>query len=165
MRTVVNKLIQLVVVLFFVTFFSFSLLKLIPGDPGSTLKPFATPEQAKGIRTELGLDKPFFSQYFNWLKAFVKRSSAWGSIPSCSMLIIALEESRMRITTFSPYCAGSVATRRSIALPSTTVDTRPSCGTRRSAMSRSERILMREVTAGITESGTIAASWRTPSMR
>jgi peptide/nickel transport system permease protein len=72
MRTVVNKLIQLVVVLFFVTFFSFSLLKLIPGDPVDTLKPFATPEQKATIRAELGLDKPFFTQYGNWLKDFVK---------------------------------------------------------------------------------------------
>jgi peptide/nickel transport system permease protein len=72
MRTVAKKLIQLIVVLFFVTFFSFSLLKLIPGDPVSTLKPFATPEQAAAIRTELGLDEPFFTQYYNWLKAFVK---------------------------------------------------------------------------------------------
>src|SRR5437870_4805530 len=69
MRTVVKKLIQLMVVLFFVTFFSFSLLKLIPGDPVSTLKPFATPEQAAGIRAELGLDKPFFSQYYSGVKA------------------------------------------------------------------------------------------------
>ena len=81
------------------------------------------------------------------------------------MLIIALDESRMRMTTFSPYCAGSVATRRSIGLPPTWVETRPSCGMRRSAMSRSERILIRDVTAGITEDGTIAASWSTPSMR
>jgi hypothetical protein len=101
----------------------------------------------------------------DWLKAFVKRSSAWGSMPSCSMLIIALVESRMRITTFSPYWAGSVATRRSIALSPTWVETRPSCGTRRSAMSRSERILIRDVTAGTAETGTIAASCRTPSMR
>ena len=55
------------------------------------------------------------------------------------------------MTTFSPYCAGSVATRRSIGLSPTWVETRPSCGMRRSAMSRSERILMREVTAGIAE--------------
>jgi hypothetical protein len=101
----------------------------------------------------------------DWLNAFVKRSIACGSMPSCSMLISAFDESRMRITTFSPYCAGSVATRRSIALPSTTVETRPSCGTRRSAMSRSDRILIREVTAGTADTGTIAASWSTPSMR
>jgi len=72
MSTIVKKLIQLVVVLFFVTFFSFSLLKLIPGDPVDTLKPFATPEQKATIRAELGLDKPFFTQYYNWLKGFVK---------------------------------------------------------------------------------------------
>ena len=57
------------------------------------------------------------------------------------------------MTTFSPYCAGSVATRRSIALSPTCVETRPSCGMRRSAMSRSARILMREVTAGTTGRG------------
>jgi peptide/nickel transport system permease protein len=72
MRTIGKKLIQLVVVLFFVTFFSFSLLKLIPGDPVDTLKPFATPEQKAVIRPELGLDKPFLTQYKNWLTDFVQ---------------------------------------------------------------------------------------------
>jgi peptide/nickel transport system permease protein len=72
MRIVVKKLIQLVIVLFCVTFFSFSLLKLVPGDPIDTLKPFATPEQKAEIRAELGLDDPFFTQYVNWVKAFVR---------------------------------------------------------------------------------------------
>jgi hypothetical protein len=36
---------------------------------------------------------------------------------------------------------------------------------RRSAMSRSERIFTRDVTAGTALLGTVAASWRTPSMR
>ena len=53
MSTIVKKLIQLVVVLFFVTFFSFSLLKLIPGDPVDTLKPFATPEHEHDILPRL----------------------------------------------------------------------------------------------------------------
>jgi peptide/nickel transport system permease protein len=72
MRTVALRLLQLVVVLLAVTFFSFSLLKMIPGDPVSTLKPFATPEQKAEIRAELGLDKPFFTQYWNWLRNFAK---------------------------------------------------------------------------------------------
>ena len=37
-------------------------------------------------------------------------------MPSFSIPTIAFDVSRMRMTTFSPYCAGSVATRRSIAL-------------------------------------------------
>ncbi len=41
-----------------------------------------------------------------------------------------------------------MATRRSIGLSATSSEMRPSCGIRRSAMSRSERILMREMTAG-----------------
>ena len=42
---------------------------------------------------------------------------------------------------------------------------RPSCGMRRSAMSRSERIFTREATAATRLSGMIAASRSTPSMR
>ena len=72
MRIIVKKLIQLVIVLFFVTFFSFSLLKLIPGDPVDSLKPFATEQQKADIRAELGLDDGFFTQYFDWLKNFVQ---------------------------------------------------------------------------------------------
>ena len=72
MRTVVKKLIQLVIVLFFVTFFSFSLLKMIPGDPVSTLRPFATGEQREEIRAELGLDNGYFVQYWDWLTNFVQ---------------------------------------------------------------------------------------------
>ena len=81
------------------------------------------------------------------------------------MAISALEESRIRMTMFSPKAAGSVATRRSMCLPSSSIEMRPSCGMRRSAMSRSAMIFTREVTAGTELSGTSAASRSTPSMR
>ena len=97
--------------------------------------------------------------------AFVKRSSACGSMPSCSSWIMTFDWSRMRMTHFSRYCDGSVATRRSIDLSPTSIEMRPSCGMRRSAMSRSERILTRETTAGMALAGTVAAAWSTPSMR
>ena len=48
---------------------------------------------------------------------------------------------------------------------SSSSEMRPSCGTRRSAMSRSEMIFTREATAGTEVSGMIAASRSTPSMR
>ena len=51
--------------------------------------------------------------------------------------------SNTRITTFSPYTVGRVATRRSSALPPTFIEIRPSCGTRRSAMLRSAMTLSR----------------------
>lgn len=47
----------------------FSLVRVIPGDPAVTLAgPDATPEMHAAIRAELGLDQPFFSQYFSWLR-------------------------------------------------------------------------------------------------
>lgn len=84
MRTVLRKLLQLVAVLFVVTFFSFSLLHMVPGDQVTALAPFA-PEnraQVKGTRTavltkedirhEVGIDKPFFTQYGTFLGDFVQ---------------------------------------------------------------------------------------------
>ena len=67
-----KKLLRLVVVLLVVTFFSFSLLHLTPGDPARTQKPFATEAQLRPIRNEIGLDKPFLVQYKDWLFDFVQ---------------------------------------------------------------------------------------------
>ena len=57
-------------------------------------------------------------------------------MPSASSPISACDLSRMRITIPSPSTRGIVTTRVSIAWPSTVSETRPSCGTRFSAMSR-----------------------------
>jgi peptide/nickel transport system permease protein len=67
-----KKLLQLIIVLLVVTFFSFSLLHLTPGDPARTQKPFATEAQLRPIRKEIGLDKPFLVQYKDWLFDFVR---------------------------------------------------------------------------------------------
>jgi peptide/nickel transport system permease protein len=67
-----KKLLQLIVVLLVVTFFSFSLLHLTRGDPARTQKPFASEEQLKPIREEIGLNKPFLVQYKDWLFDFVR---------------------------------------------------------------------------------------------
>ena len=99
------------------------------------------------------------------MKEWVKRSRACGSMPSWSSSICALDESRMRMTQDSPQEVGSVTTRRSMRLVSSSMVTRPSCGTRRSAMSSSDRILMREMTVGTIFAGTEAASMSTPSTR
>ena len=69
------------------------------------------------------------------------------------------------MTMPSPQTPGIVTTRMSIAWPSTRSDTRPSCGSRRSAMSRSAMILMRETTPAFIRFGICVVSLRTPSMR
>ena len=68
LQTFAQKVIQLVLVLLVVTFFSFCLIKLIPGDPVSKIIPFGTSAQKAALRKDLGLDTSFISQYFTWLR-------------------------------------------------------------------------------------------------
>jgi peptide/nickel transport system permease protein len=57
-----------VVVLLVSSILIFLLIRLIPGDPASTLAgPNATPETLAAIRHDLGLDQPVLVQYLRWL--------------------------------------------------------------------------------------------------
>lgn len=71
MRVALRRVIQLVVVLIFVSFFSFSLIQLVPGDPVVAIVGFASPEQFAEVRHEIGLDDPFLLQYLHWLGGFL----------------------------------------------------------------------------------------------
>ena len=73
--------------------------------------------------------------------------------------------SRILITTLSPNTVGKVETRMSISTPRTTVLMRPSCGSRRSAISSLAMILMRVVSAARSVAGTSRSCCRNPSMR
>ncbi len=76
------------------------------------------------------------------------------------------DESRIRITIFSPKSVGSVLTRKSIALVfDSTSFIRPSCGTRFSEMSSFEITLMRDAILSLITSGGCATSDRMPSSR
>lgn len=74
MRTALLKLGRLVFVLLVVTFLSFWMLKLQErkGDVISTMAPFASPAEKARLRADIGLDKPFFTQYRDWLTNFVQ---------------------------------------------------------------------------------------------
>ena len=73
--------------------------------------------------------------------------------------------SSTRMTTLSPNIVGSTLTRRSIGWLLTFSSMRPSCGMRRSAMSRLAMTLMRELMAGAMWLGGGIISYSTPSMR
>lgn len=46
----------------------FALIRWVPGDPAAVLAgPDSTPESRAAIRAELGLDRPFWSQYLQWI--------------------------------------------------------------------------------------------------
>ena len=69
------------------------------------------------------------------------------------------------MTVFSPKIVGSVETRKSISRWLKRSLIRPSCGRRRSAMSRLAMILTREVSAASRRFGGVMISCRTPSTR
>jgi len=97
MRSLLLRLIQLVVVLVFVSFFSFGFINLVPGDPVVAIVGFASPQQLHDIRHQIGFDRPFLSQYWHWLSGFVHGD--FGSVYS------------------GPTGRGSVATQIHQALP------------------------------------------------
>lgn len=67
MQLILRRLVQLVVVLLIVSFFAFCLVRILPGDPVKTIIPFGTDQQRAQLRKDLGLDKPFLTQYVDYL--------------------------------------------------------------------------------------------------
>lgn len=68
MRSLRSKLIRLLPVLFMVTFATFAMVRLLPGDPArSFLGPEAPQEQVDLLREDMGLDKNVFVGYVEWL--------------------------------------------------------------------------------------------------
>ena len=79
---------------------------------------------------------------------------------------IALDESRIRITTFSPHMVGNVLTRKSIDFFFDKASfIRPSCGTRRSAISNFDITFKRAAIREASDTGGRATSVKIPSMR
>lgn len=74
-KQVGRRLLQILIVLIGISFFTFGLTYLSPGDPAEIMLTecgnLPTPELLKETRAELGLDKPFFIQYGNWVKGVV----------------------------------------------------------------------------------------------
>ena len=66
----VNRTLQILLVLFGISFFTFSLTYLSPGDPAEIMLTecgnLPTPELLEQTRAELGLDRPFAEQYCRW---------------------------------------------------------------------------------------------------
>lgn len=75
-KYVVSRLLQLIPVLFGVTFLTFALLYLAPGDPAqkrlSAQGIAVTREVVEQTRTDMGLDRPFIVQYGNWLSGLLR---------------------------------------------------------------------------------------------
>ena len=73
MKHAVKKLGMMLLTMLIVSFLAFLAFQVIPGDPTNTiLGTDATPEQVEALRAQLGLDRPFFVRYFDWLFSFMR---------------------------------------------------------------------------------------------
>ena len=74
-KEIIRRVIQIFIILMGVSFFSFCLTFLSPGDPAETMltdggnRP--SPELLQAVREEMGLNRPFIVQYGSWL---------WGAV-------------------------------------------------------------------------------------
>jgi peptide/nickel transport system permease protein len=102
---VIKRLLQALLTIFLASALAFLIMKITPGDFLDTLRqdPKVTREQVDEIRKQLGLDKPDWQQFFQWLKLVVTQgnfgpswtykrpvaSLLWERVPSTLLLAIA----------------------------------------------------------------------------
>ena len=68
-RFAIRRLLWLIVVILGLCAITFVLSRVVPGDPASLyLGPRAKPEQVELLRTQMGLDKPVYLQFFYYLR-------------------------------------------------------------------------------------------------
>ncbi len=73
LRYLLKKIFILFALLAGITFLTFSLIKALPGDPAlGLIGKHAEEEDLKRIRKELGVDRPFFVQYFGYIGLLAK---------------------------------------------------------------------------------------------
>ena len=68
-----KRLLQLIPVLLGMTFIVFMIIRAIPGNPAQIiLGQQATEEAVAALTAKLGLDNPWYIQYFNYLGGILK---------------------------------------------------------------------------------------------
>ncbi|MBE6918229.1 MAG: ABC transporter permease [Ruminococcaceae bacterium] len=97
MKYAVKKLGMMLLTMLIVSFLAFLAFQVIPGDPTNTiLGTDATPEQVAALRAQLGLDRPFFVRYFDWLFSFVRGD--FGTSYSYSMPVSDMLSGKLGVT-------------------------------------------------------------------
>jgi peptide/nickel transport system permease protein len=106
---IVRRLLMAIIVLLVVSFISFMLIQLIPGDPATTILGLnATPAQISALRHELWLDKPVLVQYGHWIGNVFKGD--FGQSLSYHENITSLIAARLPITLYLSLLAFILAT-------------------------------------------------------
>ncbi len=97
MKYAAKKLGLMLLTMLIVSFLAFLAFQIIPGDPTNTLLGSeATPERVAALRAELGLDRPFFVRYFDWITNFVQGD--FGKSYSYSMPVADMLQGKLTVT-------------------------------------------------------------------
>lgn len=86
-KFILSRLADLVFVLFGVSIIVFLMIRLIPGDAVTIMlgaNTDITPERVAELRSRLGLDQPFYIQYFHWISGVLRGdfgTSVWTGRP------------------------------------------------------------------------------------
>jgi peptide/nickel transport system permease protein len=96
---IIRRLLLTILVLVIISFISFLLVFLMPGDPAAAaLGLTASPTQIAELRHELWLDRPFIVQYFHWVSNVVRGD--FGISLSYRDPIIDIFKERLPITLY-----------------------------------------------------------------
>lgn len=99
LRFLRNRLIHMLPVLFGISLITFLMLRLIPGDPVRImLGTHATQERTAELRSQLGLDKPVWQQYFVFLGNAAQGNLGTSIVARRPVAQVALE--RLPVTLF-----------------------------------------------------------------
>lgn len=72
-KYIVKRLIQSIPVIIGITILSFAIMQLAPGDPlANFINPNISMEDLEASREAMGLNAPWFVQYYNWIKEVVQ---------------------------------------------------------------------------------------------
>jgi peptide/nickel transport system permease protein len=94
---IARRLLISVPMIFVIASLTFLLISLIPGDPAiAILGPEATPAEYAAVRESLGLNRPLFVQYVDWMIAAVRGD--FGSSIRTGRPVLTMITERMEVT-------------------------------------------------------------------
>ena len=97
MKNIAKKIGMMLLTMVIVSFFAFLAFQVIPGDPTTKLLGSdATAEAVAAMRAELGLDRPFFTRYFEWVLHAVQGD--FGSSYIYAMPVSQLLDGKLGVT-------------------------------------------------------------------
>ena len=94
---ILRRFILLVITVILVSIITFGVFQILPGDPVRTmLGTEADAAQIENLRSELGLDRPLYEQYFDWVKGLL--TGELGDSIRFSMPVTELLVTRLPVT-------------------------------------------------------------------